>query len=106
MYRRIPLSIEAKKVLKMLMFTLLLLLVSVSAYFFIKMSSTAEKGYAFRENQLRQKELESENRVLKQQLLEVQTLGELKNSDTIKKMAPPQSQIFVEPKGPLSQKKL
>jgi hypothetical protein len=63
--RRVPLSIEVQNVLKMLSYTLLGMLVAISAYFFIKTTNTAERGYSLRENQLRQRDLEAENRILK-----------------------------------------
>lgn len=105
MYRRIPLSIEVHKVLKMLSFTLLGMLVVVSAYFFVKMTYTAERGYSLKENQLRQRSLESENRILKQRVLDAQSLNELKNSEVVGKMTPPENSVYVKPKGPLSKKK-
>lgn len=104
MYRRIPLSIEVKKVLKLLMYTLMCMLFAVSAYFFVKTSNTAEMGYQLRENQMKQKTLEAENRILKQHVLDAQSLDEVQSSGVVKKMEQPVQQIFVQPKGPLSRK--
>ncbi len=104
MYRRIPLSIEVKKVLRMLMYTLMCMLLAVSAYFFIKTSNTAEMGYQLRENQIKQKTLEAENRILKQHVLDAQSLNKVQSSGVVKKMEQPVQQIFVRPKGPLSRK--
>lgn len=104
MYHRIPLSIEVKKVLKLLTYTLLGMLLLSSVYFFAKTSNTAEKGYALRENQLLQKKLESENRILKQQVLDAQSLSRLKKSDVVSEMAQPEKPIYVVPKGPLGKK--
>lgn len=105
MYRKIPLSIEVKKVLKMLIYTLCIMLVVLSGYYFLKASGTAGRGYLLRENQLRQKTLESENRILKQQVLDAQSLNYLKRSDVVSEMGPAEKPIYVEPKGPLSQRK-
>lgn len=102
---RIPLSIEVRKVLTLLIYTLVCVLFLLSAYFFIKMSNTAERGYALGENQLRQKDLEFENRFLKQQVLDLQSLKEVKGSNVVKKMIAPESTIFVPPNGPLSKRK-
>ena len=96
-----PLSIEVKKALKLLIGTLLLLLVSISGYFFLKMSGVAEKGSAFRENQLRQKELESQNRQLRQQVLEAQAMNNLGLGD----MQQPNGTIFVGPERPISSRR-
>lgn len=104
MYRRIPLSIEVKKVLKLLMCTLFSLLVLVSFYFFIKISSTAERGYQLRENQLRQQSLESENRMLKQKVLDAQSLGELQSSQIVGEMQSAPLPIYIKPQGPLSKR--
>ena len=102
--RRIPLSIEAKKVLNMLVYTLFGLLIATSTAFFIKTSSTAERGYSLKENQLLQKELEAENRLLKQQLLEAQSITELEKSDFIEEMEQPKDKKYIEPRGPISRK--
>lgn len=105
MYRRIPLAIELPKVLKLLTFTLLGMLIAISAYFFIKTSSTAERGYSLRENQLRQKELESENRILKQRVLDAQSIGGLRSDNVVKKMEEPAEPIYVAPPSPLSKRR-
>lgn len=105
MYRRTPLSIEVKKVLKLLTYTIFGMLIVISIYFFAKTSYTSEKGYLLRENQLKQKELESTNRILKQRALDAQSLKELKRSDVVKEMQEPESKIYVKPKSPLTQKK-
>lgn len=102
---RKPLSIEVSQVLKLLMYTLFGLLISSSAYFFVKMSFTAESGYALHQNQLRQKNLETENRLLKQRLLDAQSLDEVQQSKVVKGMEQPETQTYVLPKGPLSRKK-
>lgn len=102
MYRRIPLSIEVNKVLRLLMITLTVLLFCVSAYFFVKMSDTAKTGHLFEENQWMQKNLESENRILKQRLLDAQSLNGLKASKIFEDMSEPESTIYVKPKGPIS----
>lgn len=104
MYRRTPLSVESKKVLKLLMCTIFGLLVVVSVYFFIKTSDTAEKGYAMREAQLKLNELESKNRILKQQVLDAQSLSEVQASNTLKELEQPEMQIFVEEKGPVTRR--
>lgn len=102
--RRVPLSIEVKKVLNMLMYTLCSMLIVTSGYFFVKTSSTAERGYSLKENQVEQKKLESENRLLKQQVLEAQSIVELKKSEIVEGMQPPEKKIFIEPRGPISRK--
>lgn len=103
--RKIPLSIELPRILKLLTYTLLGLLIFSSAYFFVKMSNTAERGYEFRENEFRQKNLESDNRILKQRVLDAQSLSELKVSDVVKKMEEPPKAIYIKPKGPLTKKR-
>lgn len=104
MYRKTPLSMEVRRVLKLLMGTLFGLLVVVSGYFFIKMSNTAELGYVFKENQVKQKQLESENRILKQQVLQLQSINAIEGSDSIKDMQLPQAETYVEPVKPISRK--
>jgi hypothetical protein len=105
MHHRIPLSIEVRKVLKLLMYTLFGLLIILSVYFFIKASGTAESGYSLRENQVKKSELEAENRILKQRVLDAQSLNKLETSDVKENMAEPVAPVFVEPRGPLSRRK-
>lgn len=105
MYRRTPLSIEVKKVLKLLSYTMLALLIVSSGYFFVKMSTTAESGYSLHEGQIRKKNLEDENRILNLQLLEAQSIEDLKQSTIVKEMTEPTDPIYILPKGPLSRKK-
>lgn len=105
MKRRIPLSVEVQKVLKMLTFTLLGMLAVISSYFFIKTTNTAERGYSLRENQLQQRHLESENRILKQRVLDAQSLNEVKNSEVVRDMNPPENPVYIKPKGPLGKKR-
>lgn len=104
MYRRIPLSIETGKVLKLLVCTLCIMLFAVSCYYFIKTTDTAEMGYQFKENQIRQNNLRSENRILQQQVLDEQSLSKLQTSPAVAKLQQPEKSIYVEPKGPLTKR--
>lgn len=103
--RRTPLSYEVSRVLKLLSYTLLTMLVVVSGYFFVKTSSTAEKGYMLEENQLRAKNLESENRLLKERVLNAQSITDLKSSEAIQGMKEPVTTQYVLPRGPLSKRR-
>jgi len=104
MYKKTPLSIEVKKVLKMLMYTLFSMLIVLSGYFFVKTSSSAEKGYELRENQLLKNSLESENRILRKRVLDAQSLNRLQNSDTVNNMNEAEDPVYVIPRGPLTQR--
>ncbi len=75
-----------------------------SVYYFTQMTDNAEKGYKLRENQLLQKELESKNKMLRQSVLEAQTLNEVKKSDVVSEMIEPALPVFIEPKGPLGKR--
>ena len=101
-YKRTPLSVEVNKALRMLLVTVTLLLVGVSAYFFVHMSVRAEKGSLVRENQLTQQQLEDENRLLKEQVLEAQSLDHIQSSDEVDGMEPADNEVYMEPFGPLS----
>jgi hypothetical protein len=102
MAHRIPLSFEVNKSLNMLMFTLLMMLLSISVYFFISVTNTAEIGYLIRENQLIQKQLESDNRTLKQQVMKAQSINMIK--DQSRALQEPNGTHFVHPRRPLSSK--
>ena len=101
-HHRTPLSVEVRKSLKLLMSTLLGMLVIISAYFFVKMSSTAEQGSAFTETQFKQKTLESENRILKQRVLDAQSIEAIEGSTTTNTMHKPGSPIYLSPPRPIS----
>ncbi|MEK7172195.1 MAG: hypothetical protein AAB739_04770 [Patescibacteria group bacterium] len=102
--QRIPLSVEVRKVLKLLTYTLTALLLLISTYYFVKSTNTAEKGYRLKENQMQKYKLESENKILKQNVLDAQSLNEVQNSDIVEKLQQPEKQIFMEPKGPLGRR--
>ncbi len=104
-YYRVPLSVEVRKVLKLLSYTLFALLIASSVYFFIKTSGTAESGYALRESQIRLQDLESENRILKQRVLDLQSLGELQKSDAVKGLIQPGTTTYVSPPGPVTKRR-
>ncbi|PJC36675.1 hypothetical protein CO046_04635 [Candidatus Peregrinibacteria bacterium CG_4_9_14_0_2_um_filter_53_11] len=101
-YRKTPLSVQINKSRKLLIGTLLFLLVGTSTYFFIKVSATAEKGAVIREGQFEQRELELKNRLLKQQVLEAQSINEIKSSEAISTMESPREETYVEPVRPIS----
>lgn len=103
MHHRTPLSIETRKVLRLLSITLLFLLLASSAYYFVKTTNTAEMGFRLRENQIKQKELEDQNRLLKQNVLEAQSIIKLQKDKTVSDMQEPVP-IFVEPIGPLGKR--
>lgn len=105
MRARIPLSIESKKILKLLMYTLSGLLLTTSVYFFAKTSTAGERGYLLEEYRSRLNTLESDNRILKQQLLDAQALSALEESDVVLGLTPPAQPIYVEAKGPLTKRR-
>ncbi len=100
-YKRTALSVEVNKATKMLLIALTALLVSVSVYFFVYMSINAEKGSLVRENQLHQKTLESENRLLKEQVLQSQSLDHIQSSDEVEGMEPSTNETYVRPPVPI-----
>ncbi len=100
-YKRTALSVEVNKATKMLLIALSAMLVSVSVYFFIYMSINAEKGSLVRENQLHQKSLESENRLLKEQVLQSQSLDTIQSSNEVEGMKPSTDETYVSPPLPI-----
>lgn len=105
MYKKTPLSIEVKKVLKLLIYTLLVMLFAATGYFLLKLSNNSEKGYLLRENQFLQKDLESENRILKQRVLDAQSLKEIQKSDIADRMNVQPQPTYIRPMGPLTKRK-
>lgn len=101
---RLPLSLEAQRVLRTLMITLFCMLLALSVYFVIKMTKTAEIGHLIRENDFMRKDLEAENRILKQRVLDSQSLQTIQ-AET-QNLGKPAGAQFVHPRRPLSSKEL
>ncbi|PIQ77457.1 hypothetical protein COV82_04420 [Candidatus Peregrinibacteria bacterium CG11_big_fil_rev_8_21_14_0_20_46_8] len=97
---RTPLSQEVRKSLNMLMFTLFGMLLAISIYFFLRVTSTAEIGYLMRQNQTVQAQLETENRILKQKVMEAQSITTIKEESV--PLQQPTGTHFVHPRRPLS----
>ena len=87
------------------MYTLSGLLLTTSMYFFAKTSVAGESGYLLEEHRARLKVLESENRTLKQQLLDAQALSALEESDVVLGLTTPEQPMYVLPKGPLTKRR-
>lgn len=102
-YHRTTLSAQVRSSLKLLMITLLLLLIATSTFFFLNTSTTAEKGGQVLEGQVEMRELEAQNRILKQKVLEEQSIEQIESSETINGMEAAPKPIFIKPKGPLTQ---
>ncbi len=100
-YKRTALSVQVNKATKMLLIALSAMLVSVSVYFFIYMSLNAEKGSLMRENQIEQTTLESENRLLKEQVLQSQSLDHIQSSNEVEGMKPSTNETYLKPPVPI-----
>jgi len=85
-----PLSEEVNKVIKWLMMTLLIMLVSSGAIFLWGMSTTAQDGYSLVQSSTVHDTLETENRTLKLRVLEAQAFKNMQDSDVFGAMEKPE----------------
>ena len=83
---RIPLSIEVRKVMQALMFTLGGLFLGLSVFYLYQTSTFTEQGISLKSSQITNAQLEAENRELKQKVLNAQTMETLTESPLLKQM--------------------
>lgn len=100
-YKRTPLSVEVNKAMKMLTITLFVMLATVSVFFFIHTSANAEKGSVMNANQLQQKTLEDENRLLKEQVLQAQSIENIHTSEEVSSMKESENEVYLKPPEPI-----
>lgn len=96
--RRQPLSHEVKRVLKALMVTLSLLFIGLSALFLFQTSKSAEQGFLLRQTKLENEKAKTENRDLKQKVLQAQSFQKIQESKVLKKMEEASAPTYVPPK--------
>ena len=82
------------------MVTLFGLLITVTGYFFINTTVTAENGSLINKNQTIKNKLEAENRTLKQQVIDAQSIYTINNE--AQTLEQPVGTYFIHPRRPLS----
>jgi len=93
-----PLSLEIKRSISLLIFTLLCIIIFVSIVFLLNMNQSSQKGYSLKAQQLIKDELLMENRTLLEKIVEVKSYKFLENNPLIQGMVKPSEPIFMKEK--------
>lgn len=93
---RTTLSVEIKKSIYMLIFTLLAIIVLVSIVYLLNSSQSTQKGYSIKAEQLQQDTLTEQGRELVSKIIQAQAYANIENSDWVKKMTKPDGLTYVD----------
>jgi ATP-dependent Zn protease len=91
-----PLSVEIRKSIFMLIFTLLSIIVLVSIVYLLNSSQTNQKGNALKQQQLEKDALKEQSNQLVNTLIKAQSYNKIENSELVKNMIKPETPIYIE----------
>lgn len=92
---RTPLSLEIKKSIFMLIFTLLAIIVLVSIVYLLNSSQSTQKGYSIKQQQLEQDQLTERSRALVEQIIQAQSSETTDHNDIVKNMVKPDDLTYI-----------
>jgi hypothetical protein len=92
-----PFSVEIKKSIYMLIFTLLAIIVMVSIVYLLNSSQTNQKGYSLEEAQLQKDTLTEESNKLVSKIIQAESSKSIEGSDQVKQMVPPDNTVYFDP---------
>ncbi|MCC6643124.1 hypothetical protein IT411_00050 [Candidatus Peregrinibacteria bacterium] len=95
---RTPLSVEIKKSISMLLFTLLAIIILVSIVYLLNSSQTSQKGNSLKQQQLQKEQLQGKSHDLIQLLINAQSFKNIENSDLVKSMVKPDKPVYLDQK--------
>jgi Na+-transporting NADH:ubiquinone oxidoreductase subunit NqrC len=91
-----PLSIEIKKSIYMLVFSLLSIIVLVSIVYLLNSSQSTQKGYSLKQEQLQKDGLVEESNDLIRKIIQAQSFTNIENSDLVKSMIKPENPVYID----------
>ena len=94
-----PLSIEIKKSIYMLFFSLLAIILLVSIVYLLNSSQSTQKGYSLKQEQLQKDSLAEQGNDLVRKIIEAQSYANIENSALVKSMVKPDSLIYIDQNG-------
>lgn len=98
---RTPLSMEIKKSIYMLIFTLLAIIVLVSIVYLLNSSQTTQKGYTLKQQQLEKDLLNEEKNQWVSKIIQAQSFQNMKDSELVQKMITSEDPVYLlEEKAP------
>ncbi|MCC7432443.1 hypothetical protein IT412_02860 [Candidatus Peregrinibacteria bacterium] len=92
-----PLSVEIRKSVFMLMFTLLSIIILVSIVYLMNSSQSTQKGYSIKQEDLQKTALNEEKQDLIRKIIEAQSFKQIENSELVKSMVTPEETIYFDP---------
>ncbi len=93
---RTPLSIEIKKSIFALIFTLLVIIVLTSIVYLLNSSQSNQKGYSIKDEQIKQDQLVEQGRELIQKIIQAQSTHNLEENSIVQQMIKPEHLIYLE----------
>lgn len=95
---RTPLSVEIKKSISMLLFTLLAIIILVSIVYLLNSSQTSQKGNSLKQQQLEKEQLQEKSHDLIKMLIDAQSFKNIENSNLVKSMVKPDKPVYLDQK--------
>ncbi len=93
---RTPLSLEIRKSIYLLIFTLLAIIVLVSIVYLLNSSQSTQKGYSIKAGQLYQDTLTEQGRQLVGKIIQAQSYSNIENNNWVKSMIKPDSLTYID----------
>jgi len=94
--RKKPLSGQVKKVISLLIFTLLFLIVILSIVYLLNTTQSSQKGYTLKQEQLKKDDLLLQNRGLVQNIIEAMSFDKIEESELVKGMEKAENPIYIK----------
>jgi len=94
--RKIPLSLQVKKSMGMLLGTLVFLLIILSIVYLMNTTQSSQKGYTLKQEQLRKDDLQLEKRELINKINDAKSMQKVEENQIIQEMIKPEEPIYIE----------
>lgn len=91
-----PLSLEIKKSIYMLGFTLLCIIILVSIVYLLNSSQSTQKGYSLKQDQLQKDALVEQSNDLVRKIIDAQSYTTIEKSNLVKSMVKPEKPVYVD----------
>lgn len=94
--KRNPLSLEVKKSIYLLIFTLLTIIVILSIVFLLNTSQSSQKGYVLQQEQLKKEDLVLKNHELINKIIEAMAYKRIDDNPLVKAMQKPDTLNYIK----------
>jgi hypothetical protein len=93
-----PLSVEIKKSIYMLIFTLFSIILLVSIVYLLNSSQSTQKGYSLKQEQIKKASLIDQSRELISKIIQAQSFKNIEGNTSVQQMIKPENLIYIDPK--------